>query len=213
MYMVYLWCHLLGFVQALVRQASWINSLSLRPLVVSKTYNSHDKVLRVRLVSADNCSWYSSVVLFLQVEQETSQELELIVHTCSSDWGPWAKKVRKGNNDTIGGATICWNSDCFWEEKGVQLQLDGWEGPDFSSKSCSQLFSWQPLVLNLCIIPSTKGGIPKPIPAHLFQTAEIREASSYNRPLRHHRISTSEGVASQIFELLFYSVYIYNREY
>ena len=64
-------------------------------------------------------------------------------------------------------------------------------------------------MLNLCIIPSTKGGIPKPIPAHLFQTAEIREASSYNRPLRHHRISTSEGVASQIFELLFYSVYIY----
>lgn len=126
MYMVYLWCRLLGFVQAFVRQASWINSLSLCPLVVSKTYNSHDKVLRVRLVSADNCSWYSSVVLFLQVEQETSQELELIVHTCSSDGGPWAKKVRKGNNDTIGGTTICWNSDCFWEEKGVQLQLDGW---------------------------------------------------------------------------------------
>ena len=78
------------------------------------------------------------------------------------------------------------------------------------------VFRKQRLVLNLCIIPSsqerdssTKGGIPKPIPAHLFQTAEIREASSYNRPLRHHRISTSEGVASQIFELLFYSVYIY----
>ena len=101
---------------------------------MSKTYNSHDKVLRVRLVSADNCSWYSSVVLFLQVEQETSQELELIVHTCSSDGGPWAKKVRKGNNDTIGGATICWNSDCFWEEKGVQLQLDGWEGARFFIK-------------------------------------------------------------------------------
>ena len=68
-------------------------------------------------IKCDECNWFllrTAVdtpllsVLFLQVEQETSQELGLIVHTPAHlIGGPWAKKVRKGNKDTVGEATIC----------------------------------------------------------------------------------------------------------